>query len=331
MNTIFKTAALIVLLATGFALNAQNTVIIQKNDTIIVKIDGEEKVTIISPEVSGIIEEIQKDISEEQGDSIVKTISVEITDDDTVVVQQEKQVRVITIMNDDEADNEMHPNGCCGNKPDCDDDVFEPFLNIDWGMNNYLNNGRFPDSYNAQYTVKPWGSWSFSIGPGLRIHAGDYLSLNLSADVTWYNFKFQDKSTRIEKTDDGLEFGRDAGIQFPLRSKLTVAYVGAQIIPMVHFGKDDDDFNRKMFRFGAGAYAGYRIDSYAKYVDEDMGRKTKLRYHDNYYLENFRYGVKAIFGVKDLNIFASYDLNNLFSPNKAPKLNAFSIGLNFTI
>src|SRR5882672_3869597 len=41
-------------------------------------------------------------------------------------------------------------------------------LNIDLGMNNYLENGRFPDASNELYTVKPWGSWYVAVNSVLR-------------------------------------------------------------------------------------------------------------------------------------------------------------------
>src|SRR5688572_6368704 len=32
-------------------------------------------------------------------------------------------------------------------------------FNFDFGTNNYLSGGKFPDQDNSLYTVKPWGSW----------------------------------------------------------------------------------------------------------------------------------------------------------------------------
>ncbi len=329
MKTITNIALALTFMAIASSALAQGTVIKQSNDTLTIEIDGETKLTIISPEITKIIGYFEEDTvqnNSEEGSSDSRKVLINFDEDEDIIVKEQKNITVVKTI-DTDSDEPCKQSKKQTKEPE----VFEGFLNIDWGMNNYLNSGRFPDSYNAPYTVKPWGSWSFGIGPGLRIHVGDNISLNLTAQVMWYNFKFQEKSTRIERNDDGLIFGTDDNIQFPLRSKLTAAYVNAEFLPMVHFGKDDDDFNKKMFRLGAGVYAGYRIDSYTKYVDEDLGRKNKLRYHNNYYLENFRYGVKAVFGVRDYNIFAAYDLNYLFTPGKGPELNAFSIGLNFTI
>jgi len=333
MKTIGLTILFSACMLTSGILYAQNkTTFTQNNDTIIISTDNGTTVTIVTPNVDQIMEFLESNINNitEQTDSLEKRISVTVLTDEDVIaddtIKREKRTTIITVVHDSSYNDYEHQ---ChySDKPK----LFEPYFSVEWGMNNYLNNGVFPDATDAQYSVKPWGSWSCAIGPGIRINAGDNLSLNFSTDVLWYNFKFQDRTTRFEETPSGVVFGNDEGVQYPLRSKLTVTYLNLQFMPMVHFGKDADHFNKKMFRIGAGAYAGYRIDSYAKYVDQDNGVKNKLHYRDNYYLENFRYGVKVLLGVDDFNIFANYDLNNLFSQGKGPQLNAFSIGLNFTI
>jgi hypothetical protein len=211
---------------------------------------------------------------------------------------------------------------------------FDPIFYSDLGMNNYLENGKFPGSTDAQYTVKPWGSWSFDLGGGANLFmANKHLSLMLGADFLWYNFKYQDRTTRLYEDDinETIAFTNDTSIMFPTRSKLTVNYINVLFMPMVHFGKYDEDYHGRMFRFGLGGYAGYRINSFTKYVDEDTGEKNKLKYHDNFYLNDFRYGVKVVLGISSVNIFGMYDISTLYSNPITPKLNPISFGLNITI
>lgn len=68
-------------------------------------------------------------------------------------------------------------------------------------------------------------------------------------------------------------------------------------MPMVKFGDYCYDAGDRMFRIGIGAYTGYRINSYTKIVDRDDGSKNKVKDHDNFYLNDFRYGVKIVLGV----------------------------------
>ena len=37
-------------------------------------------------------------------------------------------------------------------------------FNFDLGTNNYLEDGKFPDSNNQPYSVRPWGSWYVAAG-----------------------------------------------------------------------------------------------------------------------------------------------------------------------
>jgi hypothetical protein len=82
-----------------------------------------------------------------------------------------------------------------------------------------------------------------------------------------------------------------------------------------------------LFRFGLGGYAGYRLGSKTKYVFTDEGSKRKLKDRDNYHLNNWRYGLRMQIGYRGIDLFANYDLNELFISNRGPALNAFSFGV----
>ncbi len=212
-------------------------------------------------------------------------------------------------------------------------------FNIDLGMNNYLENGHFPDGGNQLYTVKPWGSWYVGLTSTLRTRISNKFFLEWGAGVSWYNFKFANYKVGISKDDTGVIFYENprTDVEFT-KSKLTVAYVNLSMVPMFDFGGygrkpmvfngDRLNFDRRgSFRFGVGPYVGYRLDSYTKQVWEENGDKQKSHYHDNYYLNNLRYGIRAQIGFRDTDIFFNYDLNGLFIDGKGPKLNAFSFGI----
>lgn len=203
------------------------------------------------------------------------------------------------------------------------------FTSFSLGLNNYLENGIFPNDNKEQYSVKAWGSWDISLGAGLRWYVAKPLSFDIAADVNWFNFKYQDRATRIDMSNNNIEFIGDANGYTYTKSKLTVPYINASIIPMAHFGKKSKGLNRNMFRLGAGVYAGYRIGGKVKYAFEDNNTRTVYKDRDDFYLSSYRYGAKAVFGIEDFNIYASYDLNTLFAKNKAPELNPISFGLNF--
>lgn len=207
-------------------------------------------------------------------------------------------------------------------------------FNFDLGMNNYLSKGKFPDGNNELYTVRPWGSWYVGLNSIQRTRLSKKMFLEWGLGVSWYNFKFQNDKTKITKDDTGVIFTEDQRDVDFVKSKLTVTYLNASLIPVIDFSGSNKkprvwDGDQNGFRFGFGPYAGYRIDSYTKMKYEENGDVKKDHDHDNFYLENFRYGVRAQFGYRSTDIFINYDLNDLFIAGKGPQLNAISFGVIF--
>ena len=207
-------------------------------------------------------------------------------------------------------------------------------FDIDLGLNNWLEDGSNPSG--SAYEVKPWGSWYIALKSINDTHAGGKFHLLWGPEVSFYSFKFQDASTRLIRDDQGVEFVNES-IDNARKSKLEVIYLSFSAVPMLQFGKDHGhshwdhgDFsfgsNSGGFRVGLGAYAGYRIGSKAKYVT-DEGGKDKEKDHDNFFLENWRYGLRFQAGFREVDFFFNYDLNELFSEGRGPSLNAFSFGV----
>jgi hypothetical protein len=210
-------------------------------------------------------------------------------------------------------------------------------LNVDLGTNNYLSKGSFPSNDNSNYAVRPWGSWYVGLNSIYRTRMASRFFLEWGYGFSWYNFKFQNAQTQMTKDDQGVYFNPDARGYDYHKSKLTAAYVNISAVPMIDFGGNKykpsilDGHRSSGFRFGIGPYAGYLIDSYSKQVFDVDNSKKKERHHDNFYLNNFRYGLRAQVGFNDIDFFFNYDLNTLFSTNKSanPNLNAFSFGVTF--
>ncbi len=208
-------------------------------------------------------------------------------------------------------------------------------LNFDLGMNNLLSEGKFPDSNNDQYTVKPWGSWYVGINSTFRTQVSKKFFLEWGGGISWYNFKFQDPKTLITKDPDMVVFSQDPRDLDFTKSKLTVTYINASFVPVLDFGNNRrkpmlfDNYNSDSFRIGLGPYIGYRIDSYTKQVYEVNGDKEKEKNHDGFFIENIRYGARFQVGFRDFDLFLNYDMNELFSEGRGPNVNAFSFGVTF--
>jgi hypothetical protein len=207
-------------------------------------------------------------------------------------------------------------------------------FNFDLGTNNYLADQEFPDA-DLPYAVRPWGSWYLAMNSIQRSRVSNKFFIEWGLGISWYNFKFENSNTRLSKDDNGVMFTPDAtpDVSFK-KSKLTVSYINASIVPMLDFGgyrrKARIWESRSGFRIGAGAYAGYRIGSHSKIVYKDDGDRDKDKDRDNFYLNNFRYGVRVQLGLRSTDLFFNYDLNDLFADKPSnPSLNAFSFGVIF--
>ncbi|MGD1894369.1 MAG: hypothetical protein ACFB15_27695 [Cyclobacteriaceae bacterium] len=206
---------------------------------------------------------------------------------------------------------------------------------FDFGLNNYLLNGRFPDETNELYTVKPLVSWNIALGVTNTTKIAGPLYLEWGGNINWYNFKFENDRVRMEKTDDGVVFFEDLDVVDPRKSKFVVPYLNAQMVSMFQFGKarrdgwfplDRDDDSG--FRIGMGGYVGYRVGSRHKYVIRADNR-IRVKNRVNYFVNNWRYGVRFQLGFRSFDFYANYDLNELFIEGKGPELNAFSFGIMF--
>ena len=212
---------------------------------------------------------------------------------------------------------------------------------VDLGINNFLEDGQSPGNNNELYSVRPWGSWYVGLNSINDTHVSGRLHLEWGGGISWYNFKFEDESVRLEDGPDAVVFSQATDGLDHRKSKLTAAYVNVSAVPMLKFSArrrydrkwfnwgDDLDFTRRNhggFRIGAGMYAGYRIASYTKYVFEENGDKEKDKDRDSFFLNNFRYGVRAQMGFRGVDLFFNYDLNELFADSRGPELNAFSFG-----
>ncbi len=211
----------------------------------------------------------------------------------------------------------------------------EQSFNVDLGTNNFLEKGKFPNSNNAPYSVRPWGSWYVGMSSIQRTRMGKNMFLEWGVGMSWYTFKFEKDNIIIQKDDNGIQFIEDVTTTRNYeKSKLNASYITASIVPVIDFSGSSDksrlwDNDSHAFRFGIGPYIAYRVGSHSKVVYEEDGDKEKDKDNDSFYLNNFRYGARLQIGFRSTDLFFNYDINELFTPGKAPKLNAFSFGIIF--
>lgn len=310
----------ILLIAFSFALQAQTA------DTVTVDLAKTSKLVFTMQDRSDLEALKQYDFEALFADMISKLEQ----GDSLTTPPQDKSVTFgpnFPFDDDEDIDEEIHIH--CGNN-----NRIWHSIDFDFGINNYLEDGKFPDYSDAQYTVRPWGSWYVGINSILHTDVSQNFFVEWGFGVSWYNFKFQEDNTLVTKTPTETTFTPDPReLQFE-KSKLSATYLNVSIIPMWAFGSShcgDGCYhhNHNAFRIGIGPYAGYRIESHSKLVYDDSGDKAKEKDKDNFYLNNFRYGLKLKFGTRGVEFFTAYDLNPLFADGKGPDLHAITFGLVF--
>lgn len=197
------------------------------------------------------------------------------------------------------------------------------FVNVYLGLNNYLQDGDLPNS-NSLLSLQPLTSWYLGLNFDNVTHILGPLYLDWGAGVSIQDFSFENTRTRIEKGANSITFTEDATIT-GRKSKISMSHINLHFVPTISFGR------YRAFRIGLGGYAGYRIGAHAKYkFDDAEGDKQKEKIKDNWFINPFRYGVRATVGWDFFDLFFNYDLTELFEDDiAAPKLNPVTFGVIF--
>ncbi len=344
-----------------------------KQDTVIIELDNNSKIVIVTKSKEDLmalknydINQMISDLNEQLPDSVeyleINDGKAYIHDDEVEIVLKDRKVY------DDEmriklgsVEVEFNPNEI----DDWDDDdwmerkktTYETDresrttydFNVDIGLNNWLDDGEFPDANNSPYAIKPFGSWYVGLNSMNSTWIAGPVFLEWGVGISWYNWKLEEADFRIEKGPERVEFNRIPNVSGK-KSKLTASYINVIMVPMFDFSKGRKKVksleyrmfkvkrsSKKSFRFGVGGYVGYRIGSHTKFRFNEGSTREKDKERDNFYLKNFRYGLRGQVGWKDIELFLAYDLNEVFAPDRGPlnedgesaALNAISFGLTF--
>lgn len=199
----------------------------------------------------------------------------------------------------------------------------ENFVNVYIGLNNYLENDELPNS-NSLISLRPLDSWYAGLNFDNVTHVFGPLYLDWGAGVSIQNFSFENTRVRVLKGADSITFTEENNI-IGDKSKLSMSHINLHFVPTISFGR------YRAFRVGFGGYAGYRIGSHAKYKFDDAdGNRQKDKIKDNWFINPFRYGMRATVGWDFFDLFLNYDLTELFEDDiNAPRLNPVTFGVIF--
>ncbi|MCA8830363.1 outer membrane beta-barrel protein [Hymenobacter pini] len=196
-------------------------------------------------------------------------------------------------------------------------------FDIDLGVNALVNKS-VPQNQFAP-DLRPVASryislnWHYDIrlgrkGSALFLRTGPELAFNNYMLEGNYQFANNNGVTTIVKPEPGRDLEK---------SKLSVTSINLPLMPMLNF---QDKNGKDAFRLGAGGFVGYRLGSHTKVKYEENGTK-KDKDRGSYNLEDFQYGVQGIIGIRGIDLFVKYNLNDTFKNNRGPQAQTLSFGL----
>lgn len=326
------------LVQTAFAFNegnqvAKDSIIVEYGHSgrIVILVDNKEdfeKLKVL--DVNQIIRELDLELDEETGELTVVEVGEDGKDDKEIVrVEEHGAETTVSVGRLKVIVDESGPNTKVRvEKKKKVEPSFRTFFNFDLGINNYLEDGKFPTSDNP-YAVKGWGSWNVGLNwmASQRISKGFYWDFGLG--MQWYNFKFENRDFQAVRGDEGIDFIQRTDVD-GFKSKISASYITAMTLLRLDFGRMNDN-GHKGVKIAAGPYFGYRVGGRSKFVyrEIDGSGRQKDKLNTGIYLNNVRYGVRGEIGVGRITFFSTYDLNELFQDDKGPALNPITFGLVF--
>ena len=323
-------------------------------DTIIVKLKNKNKIIILTDKDNDFesLKKLRFDKIMRRVDSSLSSLDslferdIEIRDGHKKEVRIGNQVRILEsekeMDDDDDAENKMvkiivkdgdtvrteiyrnkrkeKPEFHFFNFSDEEEGIFE----LDLGFNNYLEKGKLPSDNGASYGLQPFNSNIVNLrlmkrmgrNPGKTRFSG-----SAGLEFSWNNYKF-DQNVIIGKDSASVRFDPFPAGQKKIKSKLTVAWINVPLMLHYHALKSS-------FHMAIGGFVGYRLGSHNKTKFTEDGVIKKEKEYTNFYLNSLQYGMRFQIGFYDVDFFASYNLNSLFSKGRGPQLTPLSFGVTF--
>ena len=201
-------------------------------------------------------------------------------------------------------------------------------LIIDLGVNALVNQKQYfaPGGQPEPIDLRTEGSRYVNIGLVYFARLGGKhspVSLAVGPEFTFNNFMLSGNNkwvnnngrTDVVRETDGRQFQKSklasSSVNLPLMLRLTLR----------------DSHYKSTFTLGAGGFVGYRIKSWTKLKYTSNGTTYKDKEDGSYNMENFLYGLQGTIGYRHLELFAKYNMNNLFKAGVGPDTQILSFGV----
>ena len=202
-------------------------------------------------------------------------------------------------------------------------------LIVDLGLNALVNqkaqNTTPGDQLNA-VDLRTEGSRYVNIGLNWDPRLGGKrspLSLTIGPEFAFNSYMLSGNNKLVNSNGRTNVVRETNGRQYQ-KSKLGTSSVNLPVMLRLQL---HDAHYRPTFLVGAGGFVGYRIKSWTKLKYTSEGTTYKDKEDGSYNMENLQYGLQGTIGYRDLELFAKYNMNNLFKAGAGPDTQVLSFGL----
>ena len=176
------------------------------------------------------------------------------------------------------------------------------------------------------------GTWGFGFGQVSKLGQGG-LSIRYGLQFNWHFFRLKSNTIPVKGVvpttmEDGTFFVADSSVNYK-KSTMRITYLDVPVL--LQFSTDPNGTGG--FNIAAGGYVGVRLGSSHKSKFSDaFGDNTKSKVYNDYFTNQFRYGIMAQAGFGGGRVTVKYDLNTLFQDSKStPDYQVFSITLGWMV
>ena len=215
----------------------------------------------------------------------------------------------------------------------CDERRTEEYLSLAFGFNSLLNVERAEvagtsPATTAPIDLRPWGSRYVSLGfmsdTRLFKHPRSAPFVRYGIQAAFNNYMLEGNRQWVDDTDNVTRIAAAPDGRSYQKSKLATSAVQVPVLLGFRFHNQKGD---ESVSFAAGGFAGYRINARTKVKYVEDGDTKKVKDRDDYNLENFQYGLLGSVSVFGHELFASYNLNELFRKDRGPQANVLAFGV----
>lgn len=148
----------------------------------------------------------------------------------------------------------------------------------------------------------------------------NYIALTTGLGFQFNRFMFDNNSVLIPFKDSISSVVSAYSLS---KNMLKASYLTLPL--MIQF--NTSKIHKKSFHFAVGGQVALKLGSRSKQVYEVSDDKKRDIYKSSYNLNPFQYGLTARVGYGKFNVFANYNLSEMFKSGKGPELYPFQIGL----